>query len=75
MSQRMPKKPKLQSLPKRPKASASVSTWENFEKRCKEVQKSNAKKLADWKKQKQQIVSSAKRKEQIQKRTQGCGRL
>lgn len=75
MSQRMPKKPKLISLPKRPKASASVAVWENFDKKCHERQKENAKKLSDWKKRCQEITSGNKKKEAIQKRTQGIGRI
>jgi len=71
----MPKKPKLTSLPKRPKASASVVVWENYEKRCKECQKNNAKKLADWKKRCNDITSGTKRKEAIQKRCHNLGRL
>ena len=70
-----PKKPKLLSLPKRPKASASVATWKNYEAKCKEIQKENARKLSDWNKRKNEIVSGAKEKEKIQKRTSGLGRL
>lgn len=74
-AKRMPKKPKLTSLPKRPKANASVSVWENYEKRCKDVQKLNRDKLANWKKACEQIKSGTKKKEQIQKRTTGLGRI
>lgn len=34
---------KLKKLPKRPKASASLQVWENYEKKVKEVQAENAK--------------------------------
>jgi hypothetical protein len=70
-----PKKPKLKSLPKRPKSSASLSTWENFKKKCDEVRKANAKALADWKKAVSNIKAESKKKESIQKATQGLGRI
>lgn len=70
-----PKKPKLNSLPKRPKATAPVATWKNYEAKCKEVQKENARKLNEWKKRCNEIVSGSKEKEKIQKRTHGLGRV
>ena len=33
--------PKKRKYPKQPKASASLKTWENWEKRCAEVAKHN----------------------------------
>lgn len=41
---------KLKKLPKKPKASASVATKENFLKRCAEIKKENARIRADKKK-------------------------
>lgn len=41
---------KLKKLPKKPKASASYEAWQNWERRCKEVQASNRKLIADKKK-------------------------
>ena len=70
-----PKKPKLNSLPKRPKNSAPASTWENYEKKCKEVQKNNRKKLEDWKKAKKAVDSGTKKRALIIKKTQGIGRI
>jgi len=49
---------KLPKAPKRPKASASIATWEKFEARVKD----HAKKIAD-------IQSAKKKKEAIMKRT------
>ncbi len=70
-----PKKPKLKSLPKRPKSSASLTTWENFQKKVDEVRKLNAKSLSEWEKSKKDIISASKKKESIQKRTSGLGRI
>lgn len=52
---------KLKKLPKRPKQSASPAVWERYEKKLKDVQSDNAKKL-----------QSDKKKQAIQKRTAGA---
>ncbi|MCK4661353.1 MAG: hypothetical protein KAT68_00695 [Bacteroidales bacterium] len=70
-----PKKPKLKSLPKRPKASATVQTWEIYEKRCQEVQKENATKLKNWESDKKKIDLGLKKKQKIQEKTKGIGRM
>ena len=70
-----PKKPKLKSLPKRPKASAPLKTWESYEDRVDAVRKENAKSLKDWEAKKKAIVTHTKKKEAIQKKTQGLGRI
>jgi len=72
---RLPKKPKLKSLPKRPKASASISTWKNYDKNCKEVQNENRKRKSDWEKRVKQIKSDVKMREKIQDKTKGMGRI
>lgn len=55
---------KLKPLPKRPKASASPAVWERYEKRLKEVQTDNGKKL-----------QADKKKQAIQKRTAGAAKV
>lgn len=70
-----PKKPKAKALPKRPKASASLTVWENYKKKCDEVRKNNKKAIEDWKKSVARLKSEAKKKEGIQKATQGLGRI
>ena len=45
-----PKKPKLTRYPKKPKASASLETWKNFERRCKAVDAANHAKAAKYNK-------------------------
>lgn len=50
---------KLRKLPKRPKASASLQTWKNWEAKCKEVQKYNRKVEAD-KKAKSKIIDKSR---------------
>ncbi len=55
---------KLKKLPKRPKASASPKVWENYERRLKDVQSDNGKKMQEEKK-----------KQQIQKRTEGASKV
>lgn len=41
--------PKKRKYPKRPKQSASLTTWKNYEARCKEVDKHNKKLVTDKK--------------------------
>ncbi|WP_428658948.1 hypothetical protein [Runella sp.] len=55
---------KLKSLPKRPKASSSPAVWARYEKRLKEVQAENGKKL-----------QADKQKQAIQKRTAGASKV
>ena len=70
-----PKKPKLKSLPKRPKASAVLKTWERYEDKVEAIRKENAKKIKDWETLKKTIVAHTKKREAIQKKTQGLGRI
>ena len=70
-----PKKPKLKSLPKRPKASAPLKTWESYEDKVDAIRKENAKNLKEWETKKKTIVTHTKKKEVIQKKTQGLGRI
>lgn len=65
---KLPKKPKAAKMPKKPKRSASVTTWENYDKRCKEVEKRNREKLTDWHKKVAHIKSAKSRKEALIKK-------
>ncbi|WP_164489909.1 hypothetical protein [Runella sp. SP2] len=51
----------MKKLPKRPKASASLQTWENYEKKVKDVQAENAK-----------MAAAANKKKSIQAKTKGA---
>lgn len=42
------RKPKKKKLPKKPKASASIETWKNWEKKAKVVVAHNKKKEAEY---------------------------
>ena len=43
------KKPKLKKLPKKPKATAKLEAWKNWEKKAKAIQSENRKKDAVYK--------------------------
>lgn len=64
-----PKKPKALKMPKRPKQSASVTVWENYERRRKETVAKNKKRLSDYKKAINKIESDKKKKASIISRT------
>jgi len=49
---------KLRNLPRKPKQTASLDTWKNWERRCREVQAYN-RQIAKDKKAKQAIISRA----------------
>ncbi|MEI7504108.1 MAG: hypothetical protein WCJ61_12575 [Paludibacter sp.] len=53
---------KLTKFPKAPKATASLAVWENYKKRCDEVNKTNAPKIASDKKKKSIIDATKKLK-------------
>ena len=46
--------------PKRPKQSASLSTWERYQARCKEIDKINNQREADARKKKSIIEKTRK---------------
>ena len=48
--------PKIKKYPKQPKASASLKSWENYQQKCKDVDKFNA-----------PIIAAEKKKERIKK--------
>ena len=43
-----PSKPKFAKYPKKPKKSASLSTLENYKRRCQDVDRRNAEKAHDY---------------------------
>lgn len=59
---RLPKKPKLRKFPKAPK-SKSADVLKNYVARCKEVQKDNDAKMAEYRK-KVTAINSARKKVQ-----------
>jgi len=42
------RKPKAKKLPKKPKQSASLATWERYDAKCKEVHKHNSSALKNY---------------------------
>jgi hypothetical protein len=60
-----PRKPKALKMPKRPKASANINVWENFDKRRKDTVKNNSTKLSDWKRACIKIDADKKKKEKL----------
>lgn len=70
-----PKKPRLKNLPKRPKANASLTTWENYSKKCVDIQKENRKADADYKKALKAFEAAKKAKSSLMERTKGLGKI
>jgi len=64
-----PKRPKPLKLPKRPKASASVTTWGNYQKRCTAACKANKEREADYKRKVKKIEMDKKKKAQLMKKS------
>jgi hypothetical protein len=65
------KRPSLRRYPKRPKASASVDSWRNYDQRCRDAEKANGQKMSDYNKKVSSINSAKKQREGIIKRTKG----
>lgn len=68
MATKAPKKPKMLSYPKQPKAGASVDVWKRYEDKCKEVDKKNEAKLKPYNEKLKKIEADKKAKSQIQAR-------
>lgn len=60
-----PRKPKLAALPKKPKASASVQSLENWKKRAADVQKRNNAKVTDYNKKVSAYYSDLKKRDTL----------
>lgn len=57
---------KMKKFPKQPKATASLSTWEKYKKKCDEIAKFNAG-LTAVKKKKEAIKSGVQKQKDKQK--------
>ena len=62
------KAPKALKHPKKPKASASLLVWENYDRKCKEIDKKNHARLADHKKSINGVQADKKKKESLIKK-------
>ena len=65
------RKPKLKKLPKKPKATAKLESWKNWEKKAKAIQTENRKKDSVYK-------AGVKAKESVKKlisKISGIGKL
>lgn len=67
-----PRKPSLKKLPKRPKANASLETWEKYNNRVAAIQKENQKSMSDYDKELKRFESDKKKRADIQRKTQGA---
>lgn len=65
MALRKPTKPKLKTLPKKPKMTASKETWDRYYQRLKEVQAYNKKLLAEYKKKLKAYEAEMARRKKI----------
>ena len=66
-----PKKPKAHKLPKRPKASAGITTWERYDERVASLIRENLLRHKAWEKECKQIDADAKKKELLIKKHAG----
>lgn len=60
-----PKTPKYKKAPKMPKGTASTSTWDNFDKKLKEIESHNRKLATQYKKELADFEKEKKRREKI----------
>ena len=63
------KRPKLSRYPKRPKASAPLSSWQRYDDRCHEVEKANNTKMSDHSKKLNGLAKNKKSKLAIIKKS------
>ena len=57
---RAPKKPKLKSYPKTPRASASLTVMKRYKEKCREVDRHNAAKVSEYNKKINEIKLARK---------------
>lgn len=62
MASRKPSKPKMLKLPKKPKQSAPLATWERYAAKVAEIEKQNKKREADYKKALNSFEAAKKKK-------------
>lgn len=65
--EKLPKKPKALKYPKRPKSTASLETWQNYVKKCDEIDKRNRERLRDWERKVKEIESREKKRQSLMK--------
>jgi hypothetical protein len=62
------KAPKALKHPKKPKASAPLSSWERYDAKCKEIDKKNRDRIAAHKKSINHVSMAKKKKELLIKK-------
>lgn len=63
-----PRKPKMAKYPKMPKASASLATMKNYQRRCSDVDKRNSVKVSDYNRKISEIAQAKKLHESLRSR-------
>ena len=63
-----PHKPKLLKYPKRPKASASLETWERYYAKIKEIDKENKRRVSEYHRKLKEIEAAKKKKEELKRK-------
>jgi hypothetical protein len=62
------KKPKHLKYPKKPKASAPLRSWENYDKKVKDVDKKNKDRMLEFNRKKSSHISGLKKKQNLIKK-------
>lgn len=62
-----PKQPKLLKYKRKPKASASLVTLENYLRHVKETDANNKKRLSEWQAEKKRVDAANKKAESLRK--------
>ena len=70
-----PKKPTLKKLPKQPKQTAPLKTWENYYARCEAVRKENQERLKQYNKAVKKIEADEKKKRQLIDKAKSLGKI
>jgi len=65
------KRPGMKRYPKRPKASATLLAWQNYNTKCGEVEKENSTRMSEYHKKVTKRDADKKKKEAIIKKTTG----
>lgn len=69
------RKPKTKGLPKKPKVSASVESWEKWHSRVREIQKENRQKQAAYNSAVKKAKADKSKKDSLIKKSSSLGRL
>lgn len=70
-----PRKPRLKNLPKRPKANASLESWEKYAKSVALVQKNNRQAMVNFEKDLKSFESAKAAKKKLIDKTKGLGKI